>query len=247
MPALCSCCTFPLENIQQVCVWAPFWLWTSAAPSTACDPFPCGQVLFPHLWGRGLQAGGHQNQLSVFMLSDLPYLTLVTSLLWASRAPCSCFAFQGPSQVLLWTTLKELTAGGRATVTNQSTLFFKAFLKKIFFIIWERKIERASGRRGRGRSSPAVETDQNWSPGTGDHDPSRSTILNVPRDRLKSVMGQSADSGAQLAGWAQLYCCGAGQGNVTGPKYLHEKIMIYLWWCVALMMMRIHEKCSELI
>ena len=41
--------------------------------------FPCGQVLLPQLWGRGLQTGGHQNQLSVFMSSDLlPSLTLAT-------------------------------------------------------------------------------------------------------------------------------------------------------------------------
>lgn len=40
MPAVCSRCPFLLENIPQVCASAPFWLWTSAAPSTACDPFP---------------------------------------------------------------------------------------------------------------------------------------------------------------------------------------------------------------
>lgn len=104
-PAFCSCCPFLLESIRQICASTPFWLWTSAALSTLRNPFPRGQVLLPHLWGRGLPTGGHQNHPSVFMSSDLlPYLTLLTSLPGASRALRSWSAFPGPSPHL-WTTL----------------------------------------------------------------------------------------------------------------------------------------------
>lgn len=108
-------------------------LGTILALNFSC-PSPCGQVLLPHLWGRGVQTGGHQNQLSVFMSSDLPYLTLPTCLPWASRALCPRFAF--PASV-------DHSKGTDCWWSGHSHqpkhIFFLAFFKKVLFIHYLRE------------------------------------------------------------------------------------------------------------
>lgn len=87
-----------------VCL-GPILVWNLSCPEHSMQSFSLLPGPCPTALGRGLQTGGHQHHLSVFISSDLlPHLTPWASLPWASRAMPSGLAFLGPSPHV-WTTL----------------------------------------------------------------------------------------------------------------------------------------------